>query len=692
MRTTIKFSVLTISVVLLLQHEFACAQTDPPGESIAVSALPSSDSIVVRWAPMDYGTWRWGNETGYRIERHTLIRDGVILNTPLVVILEPLLKAEPEPFWEELLKHDQYAAIAAQALFGERFEVDLQQSDVISIVNKVQENEQRFAFALFSADMSPAVAQASGLWYTDRNVRPGEKYLYRVIVNTSDSPRGSVFVGTDDPYELPRPLNFKAEFQEKVVSLKWEKAKLIQYTAWLLERSRDGRSFERVSESPLITVSPTPLNDTRYEYAMDSLPDPSVTYHYRVRGITPFGQVGPPSDPVKGKGIPGVAQVPYITDAANTQNSSIDLRWDFPDNNNDAINGFDIQRANEPNSKFKSLTTVLLTPQRRTFTDVSPAPSNYYKVIAHGKDGEQYSSHIYFAQLVDSIPPAPPSGLNAAINDDGGVVLRWEKNNEADLYGYRVYKAYHRSEELAQITSGPVRETSLADRVDLNTLNEQVYYGVMSIDQHQNHSALSPLLKVELPDKVRPQPPVSLPVKSDASGILLSWRPGASGDIVRYNIYRKMPNEADWLQIHSVAAEKDSIYSYKDHSARSGVKYFYTLIAVDDSALESTPATPVAGTIPLSALLPRISWRKPKINREENALALAWNAETSGIGSFRIFRSTDQEPLTVYKVVDGNQRELTDNMIPGKTYRYRIMASFVNGQNSAMSEELEVQY
>lgn len=693
MQTTKKFPIIIASVALLLQSGIASAQTDSLSrEFIAVSARPSADSIVLRWAPLDYRTWQWGNEAGYRIERHTLVRNGALLHIPDVVVLDPLLKPAPDSSWERFVRRDPYAAIAAQALFGERFEVDLQQSDAISIVNKVRENEQRFAFALFSADMSPAVARASGLWYTDHNVRPGEKYLYRIILNTSDSPRGSVFAGTDDPYELPEPLNFKAEFQDKVVSFKWEKTRLIQYTAWFLERSHDGRRFDRVSESPLVTISPTPLNDTRYEYAIDSLPDPSVTYHYRVRGITPFGEVGPPSDPVKGKGIPGIAQVPYITNAINTRNTSIELRWDFPDNDNEAINGFDIQRANEPNSKFKSLTTVLLTPQRRTFIDLRPALSNYYKVIAYGKDGEQYSSHIYFAQLVDSIPPAPPHGLKATINDNGEIILKWENNNEPDLYGYRVYKAYYRTEELAQITSEPVRETSFADRVDLNTLNERVYYSVMSIDQHQNHSALSSLLKLELPDQVRPQPPVGLPTKTDASGILLSWRPGGSEDIVQYNVYRRMPDKADWLLIHSIPAANDSVYSYKDATAHAGIKYRYTIVAVDDSELESKPSAPVVAVMPLSTLLNPVSWRKPRINREENAAALAWNADAAGIESFRILRSSDKEPLIVYKIVKGNKRELTDALIPGKTYRYRIMALFANGQQSAMSEELEVHY
>ena len=682
-----------VTMVLTFQIGQTFGQRDSLArEPIAVTARPSPDSIVLRWAPLDFRTWKWGNETGYRIERYTLVRNGILLGTPERVVLGQVFKPSDEVVWERLVKTDGYAAIAAQALFGDRFEIDLQQSDVISIVNKVQENEQRFAFALFSADMSPAVAHASGLWFTDRDVRPGEKYLYRIILNTSDSPRGSVFVGTDDTYELPKPPNLTAEFQDKVVALKWEKTKLLPYTAWFLERSKDGQKFVRTSDSPLVTVSPTPLNDTRYEYGIDSLPHPSATYHYRVRGITPFGEVGPPSNPVKGKAIATVAQVPYITSAINTENTAIDLRWDFPADNNDAINGFDIRRASEPNGMFKSLNPVLLSSERRNFTDVKPATSNYYQVVAYGKDGREYPSHVYFAHVIDSVPPSAPVGLEASVADNGEITVKWKKNDEADLYGYRVYKAYHRSEELAQITSEPLKEPSITDQVDVNTLNEHVYYSVMSIDNNQNHSSLSPLLKVSLPDKVKPQPPAILPVKIDTSGILISWQPGGSADIVRYDLYRKAPNEKGWIMIHSVSVEKDSLYMYRDVTVASGAKHLYTIISVDDSGLESLPATPVIGAVPSNALLPAVTWKKPKINREENALALAWNTKEKNVEAFRIFRASGDWPLTVYKTLKADQRELADILIPGKMYRYRIMAVFTNGQRSAMSEELVVSY
>lgn len=684
-------SVLTGMLCLLALKGYG-QQDTVVTESVAVSARPSPDSIVLRWAPLDLHSWHLGNESGYRIERYTLSRRDVILAVPELTIVQHALRPLPESEWERLVIRDPYAAIAAQALFGDRFEVDIQQSDVFTIVNKVRENEQRFAFALFSADMSPAVARASGLWFSDYDIRENEKYLYRIVLNASDKLRGSFFVGPGDPYELPKPANLSATFNDRLVSLKWEKPKIIQYTAYLLERSVDGRNFLRISESPLMTVSPTETSDTRYEYAVDSLPDISQVYHYRVRGITPFGETGPPSDVVKGKGIPVVSQVPYIRSAISADNTSIDLQWEFPPENEDAIKGFDVERAAEPTGKFKSLTNVLLSKQRRSFTDIAPGRSNYYRVVAYSLDGDLYPSHIYYAHLVDSIPPSPPKGLLAEVDDEGEISLTWDPNPEADIYGYRVYKAYHMSEELAQLTTAPLHGSRTSDRVNLNTLNEHVYYSVMAIDQNQNHSSLSPPLKVSLPDKVKPQPPVTLPVKSDASGISLSWRPGGSPDVIEYKVYRRTSIDENWQQVFVVAANDDSLYAYHDINAHVGVKYVYTILSIDDAGLESEPAPPVIGAIPVNVLEKAPELKKPGINREENALTLAWALPEGNIEAFRIFRSVENEPMVAYKTIKGDQAQFLDVIIPGRTYRYRVMAIFANGQQSALSKEIEVDY
>src|SRR5687768_5896743 len=231
------------AVMAAIFYVFAPVQTSAQqldsigAETLAVAARPSSDSITLRWAPLSFKAWHLANIDGYRIERYVVTRNGALLSPPEMKILSEEIKPLPLERWEPLVGANTYAAIAAQALYGDRFEADLSKTDLISVVNKVQENEQRFAFALFCADMSKDVAGFSGLWLTDTLIKKGEKYLYRVTINGADSLRGSVFIGPDDDYRLTAPQNLKAEFHDRAVSLKWDHSQSTAYTAYKIERS-----------------------------------------------------------------------------------------------------------------------------------------------------------------------------------------------------------------------------------------------------------------------------------------------------------------------------------------------------------------------------------------------------------------------------------------------------------------------
>ena len=669
-------------------------------EPIAVTARPSNDSITLRWAPLTLAVWQLGNKTGYTIDRYVIARNGIVLAAPeRTIITASAIKPLPENLWAQLVVSNRYAAIAAQALYGESFDIDLSKSDIFTIVNKVQENEQRFIFALLSADMSPVVAKALGLWFTDRNVKKEEKYVYRIIINTQGNASqknefmGSIFASPDDVHDLSKPTNLKAEFKDQLVSLRWDKSMMVHYTAYIVERSDDGKSFTPISDEPLVTVSPTAQQDSRYAYATDSLRDITKTYYYRVKGINPFGEESKPSDVVNGKADWRVTDVPYIIEGENIENKSIRIKWEFPEKDNSAIKGFRMERASTPQGNFENLTfQKAVSPASRTFEDIQPNQVNYYRITALGVNGEKYQSPVYLAQLVDSIPPLSPEGIKATINEYGKVELSWAANKERDIYGYRIYKSNVEKEEMSQITSEPISQTSYVDNVNLNTLNEAVYYSVMAIDRNQNHSELSSLLKVSLPDKVKPVPPVFLPVKSSEKGVMLSWTKSSSIDVLQYEIYRNASHRGEWQRIKIIPAKEDSVYQYTDETSETGITNSYTVVAIDEAGLESDPALAVNGKKISNGLRAPIQWKDPVTRRDQNSVVLNWNYDQSGIKNFRIYKAEGENSLIMYKTVTGDKRDLTDVLVPGKQYKYKILAIFDNDSKSLLSEELLVKF
>lgn len=681
---------IIVSAIAMLSQFLVMAQDNRSAvEEIGVLARPAGDSIILRWAPLTYELWRLGNTDGYRIERYTITRESALISELQQKLLVALIGPLAEDRWEPLVTRSEYAAVAAQALFGDRFEVDLAQPDVLTIVNQSRENEQRFAFALFCADMSPEVARASGLWFADTSVRHGERYLYRVLINGTVH-KGSVFTGMDDAVDLPRPLEFQAMFSTKTVNLKWLRDVTSTYTAFTVERKQEGKEFASISHVPLTTLAPDTGTDDRYVHVTDSLPDPEVRYTYRVRGITPFGEYGPPSDAVSGRSIMTTESVPYITSAVSEDNSSVLVKWMFPEASNVAIRGFALERSHDGENPFVRLNTALIEPHERTYRDTTAHAVNYYRIGAMTTDGTSLTSHVFFAQLTDSLPPAVPRGIAAAVDTAGHVTLNWTRNADTDIYGYRIYRSWTAAEEPAQITIAPIKDTIYVDTIPVRTLNRSAYYHVMAIDHSQNHSALSPASRVSLPDNVRPLPPILVPCPPDSVGSCLTWLAAGSDDVVEYQIFRNDPPVETWKYIATVIADNDSVYHYNDRTCAPRSHAFYTIISRDDTGLESNPTAAVKRICyPLTAP-PPVKWRQHRLIPDQNAVVLSWQQAASqfGITSYFVYRSVNAGPFSLLRTVNTGTNELIDIIIPGNAYAYRIVGRLSSGATTTMSREI----
>jgi len=685
------------AIVVVVVWEGNIYSQDPPGGSdpIAIVSRNAKDSIKLRWAPLNYSVWLAGNTSGYIVERFTITRNGLVLTPPEKTTLTPSpLKPWPEQRWQSLVSSNKYAAIAAQALYGDRFEVNLKQSDIFSILNKSRENEQRFAFALFCADVSPQVAGASALSFTDQRIGAGEKYLYRVIVRTGNSQelRGNIFVDPTEIYELPKLQIPEAELMNGVVSLKWPASVRGGYTAFFIERSHDGKLFSQITEEPVATAIPAAHAEPTYEYATDTIKVTGKLLYYRIRGINAFGDVSEPSPMVTIMTTKKLSEVPYIRKCENIDNNSIRISWEYPEKYNQAIKGFKVERGLNPNGLFTPITQNMLPPDQRTVVDDSPGISNYYRVMAQGVNDEQLSSPLYLSQLVDSIPPAVPKELKAMVSESGEVRLSWAPNSDPDIFGYRVYQANIEKEELTQLTIGPAFGHEFIHRIDLTTLNRHIDYSVMAIDASQNHSALSTLLKVPLPDKVKPMAPIMLPVRSGTDGIRLSWYASASADVARYVIHRATVNENVWSKLDSVRFLMDSIYYFNDARALSNVGYYYRIIAVDEAGLLSEPSAAVTGIKTDNTFPAPIKWRDPIVNQDRKEVVLTWDYSLSGVKQFQIYKAEGEGPAARYRSVTGSLRVYRDQLVIGKEFKYRIVAIFDNGSMSEMSRELSVRY
>ena len=604
-------------------------------KEIKLIVEPKPEKILLRWASNDALLWKQGNENGYFLERTLISRNGKPVLPLQKVILnnnQPFLPAPIED-WKIPFETDDNAAVIAQALYGESFQSG-NLDPVASIMAVNEELQQRFVFALLASEQSYSASKLAGWGYEDLDVRPGEKYLYKLWIASSDGKpvvkETSVFTGVDFYRPLPTPKEPLAFFKENHVDINWDYGLLKNiYTSYNVERSEDGVNFKKANKYPIFNAEKLKPNKPISLSFTDSITN-DKTYYYRIKGNTSFGESGPVSESVSGQAKETLKVVPQITKKRITSDDTVVLQWEFKKEDNKLIKGFQLQRSN---TDYNGFTTVIdsIEPTKREITYNKLKRINYFKIVAIGKNGDKRPSHSAIVQPVDSIPPKPPIGLTGIIDTTGVVKLNWEKNKEKDLGGYRVFRSNNPKTEYFEVTKKPSRNVYFTDTIEVKNLNKKIYYKILAEDQRYNASKFSDVLTLDKPDLFAPSPAVITKYNLEDQKFYLEWVPSSSTDVVQHIIYKSINGNEQWEKV--VALEKD-ILSYTDEQLLANTNYRYVVIAKDISGLESAPTTPVEVEVSEGLFKNLITKFNGVVNRESRSILLSWKTEHKNIREY----------------------------------------------------------
>lgn len=664
--------------------------------AIMALASPRYDSITLRWAPAGQVAWQTGNKYGYIIERFVVARDGKpveLAGQRGSQLTTAPIKPLPEAQMEQLAVNNDRVALVKEAIYSKDFQLTTPEKGIGNFITQQGEADMRYGFMLLACDLSPIAANAAGLRFVDRSVKKGERYAYKISV--AQQPKGASIesgvcvTSLQEPLKLAPPREFSVQWDDSLARLQWltniDKG---IYTAYVVERSTDGKSFTPVTDLPVMPSAEKPGHP--FSFFIDSLTDNETTWHYRIKGLTPFGDAGPYSQIVNGHGMPAL-ESPFIDSIAAIDNKKIYLQWHLSSLLKSKTQSVVVTRAPKAEGPYKDISQPL-DKQAVTFIDEKPPADSYYRIKIKTTDNRTVYSLPELGQVIDMQPPAMPVGVKGKIDSTGIVHLEWDANTEPDLRGYRVFRANAIHEEFTEVTRRILKKNSFTDTVKVQTLSEKVLYRIVAVDKMYNPSQYSQIYTLKRPDKVAPSPPVFTycRVQDTVAGILIQWKNSSSEDVVKQVLYRVNSQVGSFNKDVVFTDSTNTIHEWIDTTVQPGSKYYYELVAFDEA---SNIAKNRSGDMEYeTAFRPAINDIKALANREKKLISIEWKHDQEP-AIYYVYRSVNNQPFLLYKKLTGKQKSVTDEEIKiGNGYAYRIKAEWTSGKTTKMSKPVSIQY
>lgn len=652
------FLILIIKVLFFSMN--GMAQDD---RALQMIYCRKADSVMLRWAPNNAPDWFRYSKSGFTLQRYVITRDSSRVFPPEESLLSNSIKAAGLREWQKLSHDNKYSSIVAQALYGSSFQLDIKENadDLPKAIQLSEDLEARYSYTMLATDNSFAVAQMAGLGYVDTRIQKGESYLYKLFGNGGATSSDTVFVFVPPRISPPLPAVRKihAEFKDQIVNLRWSKSDYPMFTGYLIERSIDNQNYDLISDELSITT-----NEDGLMQVSDSIVKNGIKIYYKVRGVSAFGIVGPPSDPIDGMGTED-----FIVDVGITRGEERDdglwFEWQVRGQEGDSLPDFKqyLLRSGDGHS-YVFLDSM--NSSANTYLDKTPLVSNYYKVVIAGSNGNNISSLPYFVQLVDSLPPMPPRMLQGVCDTNGVVRLKWAGSDDQEVAGYRVFRSRLPDSEYRQLTARPVIDRTFIDSVNLKSLDRRMYYKIRAVDNRGNLSDFSVAAKVFIKDKVAPVPPRFSGYKVEQGKVYLEWVNSSSRDLATTRLFRKM-NEIDEMLLEFDA--ENMVSSYLDSTASGVVEYYLEAEDKSGNQVNFNYKIKVHGNYETDQFNLNI-----KMNSSLGNLKLSW-VGLKNVKEYIVYRALNENPLTVYRVLPSGENEYKDTQLQlGAKYSYLIKA------------------
>ena len=685
---------------------------------INLLARTYGDSIVLRWAPEDYVSWRYLCNNGVNVYRFDK-------KNPLKVdTLAYALKPAPLAVWQNTFaKTDTTAAIAAGTLYsknGFKQEQSKRRPGSLGALMDVYDDQQfRFAIAVLTSEWRTDIADKMAMRIVDRKVKKGATYEYIVRPTVLDT-TGQLIFRSGHLQEVRNEKFTNKAFDVAMgdslvgfntVRLWWENKK--EYSTYEIERRKRGENvWTRLNKEPFIMMRN--INDAETDNFMrDVVPGPGI-YEYRIYAHDAFGDLTKASHThvvnVPDMIPPTPANLNLVViDRRNPNDLSDSIYANFyfsKDTLEADFTGYKILYY-APNAKEKwvELTKNLIARTDTMCTiDVTGLTSSQMVVAAYDTAQNVSYSMPRVVRITDVKAPAAPTNFRYEVVDNvkGTVRLMWDAPS-ADVDYYEIVFANDTTSIFTQLsTKGLLRQTQYVDTLAVGVNQKYIYYKVRAIDYATNMGEFTKPLQVLRPSMIIPAVPhIDSLWVDQTKGINMRWACSNEQQISHHILKRRVAGTEKWdilgiFKAENVRAAGNLLQLCDVPAYNRRKKYEYVMESVSFAGISSG-----------HSLVLSVKFAGPNVfdwpiklsgayHEKNHETRLAWEMNDKlpyeGDWYFCVYRKGRKDDRHQFLMsVKSTDRSFSDYLLrPGETAEYYIMIQFEDGRSTKPSNIIKV--
>ena len=377
---------------------------------------------------------------------------------------------------------------------------------------------------------------------------------------------------------LPTVTKIRTLSDIKSIALEWSPVYDERVQGYYLYRGK-GSKLKRIAK----------IEDRYSSHYLDTDLTPDTIYEYRLSTYDKMGKESKASPVAKAKTLPIPESVSFL-EAIDHLPREVKLIW--RPHPFQRVEWYIIERSEPANEKWQQRATLKGRLNAEYIDkDLKDNHIYYYRVRVKTCDGI-LSKPSKTVKANTKPRPSIVRGLTATKNLPKKIIVRWQPNPEPDIDHYNVYKSIF--EIGPYIVAAKTKRTEYVDLIDEDGAKR--YYKVTAVDSDGLESFKQdvPVVGQTLP---KPLPPVIDEQRFENGTLYLRWE-SPDGRAVKY-IVKKIEKEGFLKEnVYTFTNIRSTIFT--DAGLKPGVKYIYTVIAVDKYGIESKPSKEIVIKVPKS--------------------------------------------------------------------------------------------